>query len=1220
MPDVEFQYAKSGQASCQECKSRIEYGGLRYGETNFHPRWGSSTKWRHWYCVKPKSLIPLKHVVLERINGFGNLRPEDQAKIRSAIIKGRVDAVDVSNTARTASAAELDTIVALTSPNSKRSASRAGLSSSQAGPSSEGASVIEIQDSDDDENEGDETPEAVDELYCMMRVNIVGTQYYRGLVGSGEEVILRREPGNPYDRNAIQVLNIHNVQLGHIPRDIASKLAPLLDRKLVNVEGMVLEGNLQGGKIYQLPMTLKFYAAVDQRQLIEPLLMWATPGARGFPPQNRTGTGSSSSSTSEVPGASHAYASSSYTASQYSSPYASSQFSRGAGGSRYGTTQPYTFSQRTPAAPAAPAGPTPEQLEAQAKRQEALRRAAELRDMLAGLEKVDDEGRRHSLLDSLTSVDDVLSLPVHSNPPGIATGELKVDLLKHQSQALQWAIQRENPKLPASEQDKPVQFWQYRKIGKKAFYYNLATNTPQEAPPVLNRGAICADSMGLGKTLTMIALVLATKSDLPAEYSKSTLIVVPLSILSNWESQIKEHCIPGSLKSCVYYGTGRSMSAAELENYDIVITTYNVVVSEHGSANRTKAEPNQKKKKTEQANSLFNVKWKRIILDEGHSIRNPKTQMAMSVCALDGQRRWILSGTPIINSPRDLGSLLTFLRICQPLHDEEMFKRLLLRPLKNGEPQGVDLLRAIMSQSCIRRTKEMKTSDGTALVPLPPVEVIQIPVTLSEEARELYDAVEDYSRMRIERAMTAQGGFNTAIQSNALSMLTRMRQLVLHPGLIPANYLEQLQQAANEPEPAANTDIEPPVKITAADKLRLQALLSQAIEDNEECPICFGVLSDPRSTPCAHFYCLECIMEALSRDPRCPMDRRLVTASQLIEPAPPVDHTQPAPKEDEGADNLDPESIRVGPSDKINQLVHLLKLTPPNEKSLVFSQFTTFLDKIGEALEHEGIPFVRFDGKMSARRRQETLERFCVPLEDRNVTSSQSGSSRAQSGSQTQTQSQTEHQSTSVGGHRRTRKSAPGQTISLDDLLQEKNIQKNEIADDGFVPSRVDDGDTESDSDDTVESDNDFKAESKGKGKGKARMRSDNLGGAKGFSGAVNPPVMLISLKAGALGLNLTVANNVYLMDPWWQEGIESQAIDRCNRIGQKKPVHVYQLIAENTVESKVIDIQNKKKKLVQEAFKGIKNTETQRQQREARLKDLIELFGIRRQADESSR
>jgi SWI/SNF-related matrix-associated actin-dependent regulator of chromatin subfamily A3 len=51
----------------------------------------------------------------------------------------------------------------------------------------------------------------------------------------------------------------------------------------------------------------------------------------------------------------------------------------------------------------------------------------------------------------------------------------------------------------------------------------------------------------------------------------------------------------------------------------------------------------------------------------------------------------------------------------------------------------------------------------------------------------------------------------------------------------------------------------------------------------------------------------------------------------------------------------------------------------------------------------------------------------------------------------------------------------------------------------------------------------------------------------------------------------------------WWQEGIESQAVDRVNRIGQKKPVHVYQLIADDTVESKVLDIQEKKKKLIKQ-------------------------------------
>jgi SWI/SNF-related matrix-associated actin-dependent regulator of chromatin subfamily A3 len=138
------------------------------------------------------------------------------------------------------------------------------------------------------------------------------------------------------------------------------------------------------------------------------------------------------------------------------------------------------------------------------------------------------------------------------------------------------------------------------------------------------------------------------------------------------------------------------------------------------------------------------------------------------------------------------------------------------------------------------------------------------------------------------------------------------------------------------------------------------------------------------------------------------------------------------------------------------------------------------------------------------------------------------------------------------------------------------------------------------------------KSDPKGKGKAKdVRSVSPDEDG--------NPRVMLLSLKAGALGLNLTVANNVYLMDPWWQEGIESQAVDRVNRIGQKKAVHVYQLIAENTVESKVLDIQEKKKQLIKQAFSGIKRTETPRQQREARLQDLVELFGIRRQASDGS-
>jgi len=92
------------------------------------------------------------------------------------------------------------------------------------------------------------------------------------------------------------------------------------------------------------------------------------------------------------------------------------------------------------------------------------------------------------------------------------------------------------------------------------------------------------------------------------------------------------------------------------------------------------------------------------------------------------------------------------------------------------------------------------------------------------------------------------------MQSNVLSMLTRLRQLALHPGLLPTNYLEELRASENtEAESSGN---QPSAPITEEEKLRLQDLLAQAIEDCEECPICFSLLEDARITRCAHMFCV----------------------------------------------------------------------------------------------------------------------------------------------------------------------------------------------------------------------------------------------------------------------------------------------------------------------------------------------------------------------------
>jgi len=122
-----------------------------------------------------------------------------------------------------------------------------------------------------------------------------------------------------------------------------------------------------------------------------------------------------------------------------------------------------------------------------------------------------------------------------------------------------------------------------------------------------------------------------------------------VSVLSNWQTQIDEHCVPGALTYVTYYGTNRNLSAEKLEEYDVVLTTYQTVVSDHSGGSKIVVEGTSKRKKTE--STLLNIPWKRVIIDEGHQIRNPATKAAVAVSALAAERRWVLTGTPIVRFP-----------------------------------------------------------------------------------------------------------------------------------------------------------------------------------------------------------------------------------------------------------------------------------------------------------------------------------------------------------------------------------------------------------------------------------------------------------------------------------------------------------------------------------------------------------------------------------------
>ena len=118
-------------------------------------------------------------------------------------------------------------------------------------------------------------------------------------------------------------------------------------------------------------------------------------------------------------------------------------------------------------------------------------------------------------------------------------------------------------------------------------------------------GGILADDMGLGKTVMTLGLVLANRGG-------PTLIVCPVSVLSNWELQSQEHVARGALRVLLYHGPNRDRSPKRLKKYDVVVTSYSIAQSEHN--------PTSNKRKRDEG--LFGIEWHRIVLDEAHTIRN----------------------------------------------------------------------------------------------------------------------------------------------------------------------------------------------------------------------------------------------------------------------------------------------------------------------------------------------------------------------------------------------------------------------------------------------------------------------------------------------------------------------------------------------------------------------------------------------------------------------
>ena len=467
-------------------------------------------------------------------------------------------------------------------------------------------------------------------------------------------------------------------------------------------------------------------------------------------------------------------------------------------------------------------------------------------------------------------------------------------------------------------------------------YINLASNIMCAQAPKLISGGILADDMGLGKTLQMISLITTVGAG-------STLIVAPVSVMSNWKQQIERHVKPEKMPKILIYHTGVKPESGQsfkdyFSQYDVVVTSYGKVLSEFKAAEKSKG--------------IHQMEWRRVILDEGHVIRNPNAKVSKASCHISAQSRWVLSGTPIVNGIKDLHAILKFLGITGGLEDPLIFSSLISRPLAQNSSTALFLLQNIMRDLCLRRKKEMKFVD----LKLPPKTEYVHRITFRPEEKVKYNtllaeakgALEAHlAHARIKQKKTKKGHstdthYGDGKFQGVLERLLRLRQTCNHWTLCKARHQELLNLLDGQ-------DV---VELNDKNCAILQQALALWLESQEDCPICMEPKTDVLITHCKHVFCRACISRTIQTQGKCPMCRHPLTEENMLEPAP----------ETAGDKDFDGEVK----SSKTEALVQILRATlkKPGSKVIVFSQWTSFLNIIERNLEDEKIAFVRVDGSM----------------------------------------------------------------------------------------------------------------------------------------------------------------------------------------------------------------------------------------------------------------
>ncbi|PKS08894.1 hypothetical protein jhhlp_003507 [Lomentospora prolificans] len=590
-------------------------------------------------------------------------------------------------------------------------------------------------------------------------------------------------------------------------------------------------------------------------------------------------------------------------------------------------------------------------------------------------------------------------------PKAVQPSRIKTRLLPHQLQALYWMREKEHPKLL---DDEIVQFWE----PKGGEYIHTMTNAVAVGTPKLFSGGILADDMGLGKTLEMISLILDEPTQRPS------LIVAPLGVMTNWESQIIQHTSTSNpVRFLRYHGKGCGIPIKELEENEVIITSYSVLSREASAQGK-----------------LQQIRWRRVILDEGHTIRNPGTQSAIAACSLRAQSYWACTGTPIINNLKDMYSLAKYIGVKGGLENCRTFLDVMSRQDQ--------LLQIFVATLCLRRTKRMTFVN--LKLPKKTEEVVRIEFSQEEN--------EQYQELLASARKAAQYFFLTKayeVWKTVFERLLRLRQMCDHWSLCKITAQKRVKS-----ELEAVLSKKDPTESDLQEALRLLVELDWACGS---CQSVMGLDRRPVITRCHHAFCKSCLEETRKYSAKCPICKRNLGNRRPIE----LDLTRVSSNARGISDH----------SSKTKAILSLVKnsLGKEGSKIIIFSQWTSFLDVVEAHLRKTGIPSTRIDGTMATDERDNAVK-----------------------------------------------------------LL-----------------------------------------------KGDKAVR-----------------VLLASLRVAGVGIDLTAANTVIMADTWWAPAVEEQAIDRVHRLGQKRPVHVFRLAMKNTIEEKILMIQDEKRKLagtaLQEGFKQL--------------------------------